>query len=83
LQQFRNFKLEILNVSERSIEARMKGFGIYGVDDLEEFSEVGVTVDDYMRFFEKIWEVTADSLGLEYAQEIEGDWTVFTVTEKK
>ncbi|MBI3360977.1 MAG: hypothetical protein HY023_07690 [Chloroflexi bacterium] len=79
-QQFRDFQLEILGASETTIEARMKGFG---ENDVRDWTEPGVTVDDYIRFFEKKWEAIADSLGLEYKQRVEGDWTVFTVTQKK
>jgi hypothetical protein len=79
-QQFHNFQIEILSESETAIEARMKGFG---EDDVREWPEPGVTVDDYARFFEKKWEAIADYLGLEYEQEVEGEWTVFTVADKK
>ena len=44
---------------------------------------VNVTVDEFNKFFEKKWEAIADYLGLEYKQKVEGDWVVFTVTEKK
>jgi len=79
-QQFQSFQMEILSESETAIEARMKGFG---EDAIRERAEPQVTVDDYVRFFEKKWEAIADYLGLEYKQEVEGDWTVFTVAEKK
>jgi hypothetical protein len=78
-QQFRDFQLEILSESDTVIEARMKGFG---EDDVREYSNLGVTMDDYVHFFEKKWEIIAESLGLEYKQEAAGEWTVFTVREK-
>jgi hypothetical protein len=41
-----------------------------------------ITVDEYIRFFDKKWVVIADYMGLEYNQQVEGDWVIFTVTEK-
>lgn len=79
-QQFRKYQMEILGESETSIKARMKGFG---ENDVSDWPEPGVTVDDYIRFFEKKWEAIANYLGLEYKQKVEGEWLVFTVTKKK
>ncbi len=79
-QQFRDFQLEILSASEQKIEARMKGFG---ENDIRDWPEPRVTVDEYFRFFEKKWIAIADYLGLEYNQRAEGDWIVFTVYNKK
>jgi hypothetical protein len=79
-QQFETFQMEILSESERTIEARMRGFG----DDIvRDRWDHAVTVDDYFRFFEKKWQAIADYLGLEYKQKVKGDWTVFIVSEKK
>lgn len=79
-QQFRDFQLEIMSESETMIEARMKGFGEI---DVRDWPEPGVTVDDYLRFFDKKWIAIADYLGLEYKQRVEGDWVVLTVTAKR
>ncbi|MCX6029174.1 MAG: hypothetical protein NT169_07700 [Chloroflexi bacterium] len=79
-QQFRDFQLEILSESETMVEAKMKGFG---ENDVRHWLEPGVTVDDYLRFFDRKWIAIADHLGLEYKQRVEGDWIVFTVTEKR
>jgi hypothetical protein len=78
-QQFRDFQLEIQSVSETTVQARMKGFG---ESDVRTRPRHEITVDDYIRFFEKKWEVIADSLGLEYKQRVERDWTIFTVSQK-
>jgi hypothetical protein len=78
-QQFRNFQMEILSESQSSITARMKGFG---EDAIRRRKGSTVTVDDYLRFFEKKWQAIARNLGLEYKQEIAGDWIVFTVSGK-
>jgi len=78
-QQFRNFQMEILSESQTSVTARMKGFG---EDAIRSRNRLTVTVDDYLRFFEKKWQAIARSLGLEYKQEIAGNWIVFTVSGK-
>ncbi len=77
-QQFHGFELEILEETELSIRARMKCFGETVIRQRPQF---GVSVDEYIGFFEKKWVVIADALGLEYRQQVEGDWVVFTVTE--
>lgn len=76
-QQFSDFQMEILSESETAVEARMKGFGQRAI---VEGWEPQLTVDEYVRFFEKKWEAIADYLGLEYRQRAEGEWTVVTIT---
>lgn len=77
-QQFRDFQLEILHVSEATIQARMKGFG---ENDVRNRPRHEITANDYIRFFGSKWQVIAESMGLRYQQQVEGDWTVFTVTQ--
>ena len=79
-QQFKDFQMEILGQEARAVKVRMKNFGEDVIRDL--FTESGVTVDEYFRFFEKKWEAIANSLGLEYKQDTKGDWTYFTVSKK-
>ena len=79
-QQFKDFQMEILSQAATSFKVRMKNFGEDVVREL--FTESGVTVDEYFRFFEKKWEAIANSIGLEYKQDTRGDWTYFTVTKK-
>ena len=79
-QQFKDFQMEILSQEARAVKVRMKNFGEDVITDL--FTESGVTVDEYFRFFEKKWEAIANSLGLRYKQDTKGDWTYFTVTKK-
>ena len=79
-QQFKDFQMEILDQEARVARVRMKNFGEDVIKAL--FTEAGVTVDEYFRFFEKKWEAIASSIGLEYKQDIKGDWTYFTVTKK-
>lgn len=57
----------------------MKNFGEDVIKGM--FTESGVTVDEYLRFFEKKWEAIANSIGLEYKQDTRDDWTYFTVTK--
>jgi hypothetical protein len=78
-QQFRGFEMEILEESELSIRARMKCFGENVIRHRPHYE---VSVYEYIRFFEKKWVVIADFLGLEYKQQVDGDWVVFTVTRK-
>ncbi len=79
-QQFRDFQLQVLSESETMVKARMKG---YGEDDVRDRPQHEITADEYRRFFEKKWVAIADYLGLEYTQQIEGEWTVFTIRENK
>jgi hypothetical protein len=79
-QQFKNFQMEILGQEAIEFKVRMKNFGEDVIRD--EFTESGVTVDEYLRFFKKKWEAIANSLGLEYKQNTRDDWTYFTVTKK-
>jgi hypothetical protein len=79
-QQFKNFQMEILSQEAIEFKVRMKNFGEDVIRD--EFTESGVTVDEYLRFFKKKWEAIANSLGLEYKQNTRDDWTYFTVTKK-
>ena len=78
-QQFKGFEIEILRQSATSVEARMKNFG---EDGIREWKGSDVTVDEYLRFFEKKWEAIANSLRLIYKQTNRDDWTYFTVTRR-
>ncbi len=77
MQQFHGFELEILDEAETSIRARMKYFG---ENMIRQQPQYGISVDEYIQFFDKKWMVIADFLGLAYQQQVEGDWVVFTVT---
>jgi len=78
-QQFHDFEMEILDESETGICARMKGFG---ENLIRKRPRHEVSVDEYIRFFDKKWVAIADYMGLEYKQHVEDDWVVFTVTKK-
>jgi hypothetical protein len=78
-QQFQGFEMEILDESEISIRARMKCFG---ENLIRKHFQYKISVDEYIQFFDKKWVAIADYMGLEYKQQIEGDWLVFTVTKK-
>ena len=77
-QQFKNFQMQILSASHTAIKARMKNFG---EDAIRRRKGTVVTEDDYLRFFEKKWQAIAEGLGLQYRQEVEGEWVIFTITE--
>ena len=79
-QQFKDFQMEILSQEATTVKVKMKNFG----EDIirGSYTESGVTVDEYLRFFEKKWEAIANSIGLEYKQNTRDDWTYFTVTRK-
>jgi hypothetical protein len=79
-QIFKNFQMEILDESESSFKAKIKGVG---ESYIESGSEIGATKDDLYDCWNGVLKEIADYLGLIYEQKIEGDWIVFTVTEKK
>ena len=78
-QQFCGFEMEVLAESARTIQARMKGFG---EDSIRRRPRHEITVDEYIEFFARKWIAIAEYLGLEYSQRVEGEWVVFTVTDK-
>ncbi len=80
MQQYKGFELEIIEESESSIRARMKNFG---ENVIRQQTKYGISVEEYIRFFDQKWRVIADFLGLAYKQEVEGDWVVFSVTINK
>jgi len=78
-QQFHGFEMEILAESARTIQARMKSFG---EDVIRGWPRHKITVDEYIEFFARKWIAIAEYLGLEYSQRVEGEWVIFTVTDK-
>lgn len=80
LQTDRSATMEILSVSKTSVKAKMT---VYGATHIKAFADLGVTVEEYTRYYGKWFEVLADYVGLEYKQALEGGWTVFTATERK
>jgi hypothetical protein len=80
LQTDRSSKMEIVSVSETLVKGKMT---VYGVTHLKAFADVGVTVEEYVRYLGKFSEMLADYVGLEYKQTREGDWIVFTVTQNR
>jgi hypothetical protein len=57
-QQFKDFQMEILSQEATAVKVRMKNCGEDVIRGL--FTESGVTVDEYFRFFEKKWEANHD-----------------------
>jgi hypothetical protein len=74
-----DYKIEILSESEASVEGRMSIPAAY---PLKYWTDPGVTVDEYLRYWGKLWAVTAEHCGMEYKQKLEGDWVHFTVSKK-
>ena len=79
LQPDKNFRMEILSESKTSVEGRMNR---YGEATVKAYARTGVTNEEVDACFGKVWETIANYLGLEYKQKAEGDWIVFTITEK-
>jgi hypothetical protein len=75
-----DYKIEILSESEISVEGRMSIPAAY---PLKYWSDPGVTVEEYIRYWGKYWAVTAGHIGMEYKQKFEGDWVYFTVSKKE
>jgi hypothetical protein len=71
--------MEILDETETRICAKIKGFGEGSIHKRPRHE---VSVDDYIRFFDKKWTAIAEYMGLEYRQYEEGDWVILTVTKK-
>jgi hypothetical protein len=74
-----DYKIEILSESEISVEGRMSIPAAY---PLKYWADPGVTVEEYLRYWGKLWAVTAGHCGMEYKQKFEGDWVYFTVSKK-
>jgi hypothetical protein len=77
LQTDRYSKMVILCTSKTSVKAKMN---VYGENNINTFTAMGVSVEEYANYYGKYSEILADYLGLEYKQKLEGDWIVFTVT---
>ncbi len=79
LQTDKYSRMEILGVSKTSVKAKMT---VYGETHIEAFEDLGATVEEYASYYGKNFEVLADCLGLDYEQTLEGDWIIFTVTDR-
>jgi hypothetical protein len=75
-----HFKMEILNATETSVEAKMT---IFARRCAETFAESGVTEEEYIRFISTSISSIAEYLGWEYKQKLEGEWLYFSVSEEK
>jgi hypothetical protein len=80
LQTDRSSRMEIVSVTERSVTAKMS---VYGVASVRAFERLGVTVQEYVSYLGQMSELLAHHVGLDYKQELEGDWIVFTVTAEQ
>jgi hypothetical protein len=75
-----DYKIEILSESEISVEGRMSIPAAY---PLKYWTDPGVTVEEYIRYWGKYWTVTAEHIGMEFKQKLDGDWVYFTVSKKE
>ncbi|HUU52673.1 MAG TPA: hypothetical protein VMW92_06565 [Candidatus Heimdallarchaeota archaeon] len=75
-----HFKMEILNMTETSVEARMT---IFARRCAETFSVSGVTEEEYIRFISTSISSMAEYLGWKCRQKLEGEWLYITVSEKE
>ena len=75
-----HFKMEILNATDTSVEARMT---IFARRCAETFAVSGVTEEEYIRFISTSISSIAEYLGWEFQQKLEGEWLNFTVSEKE
>jgi hypothetical protein len=80
VQTDRTLRFEILTSSETTVTARHT---VYGRSVVEVLASVGVTLGEYARYYGKQFETVAKYLGLEYKQELAGDWIVLTVSTTK
>ncbi len=78
-QQFHDFQMEVLDESEAVVRARMRCFGEDAIRKVPSFQII--SVDEYLRFFDKKWVAIAECWGMKYEQHVEEDWVVFTVTK--
>ena len=74
-----NYKIEILNESKNSVDGKMSIPAAY---PLKYWTDPGVTVEEYMRYWGKYLAVAAEHTEMEYKQRLEGDWVYFTVSKK-
>lgn len=75
-----HFKMDILKVTENSVEAKMT---IFARRCAKTFAVSGVTEDEYVRFICASVASMADFLGWNYEQKLEDEWLYFTVSEKE
>jgi hypothetical protein len=75
-----HFKMEILNATDTSVEAKMT---IFARRCAETFAVSGVTEEEYIRFITTSISSMAGYLGWECKQKLEGEWLHFTVSEKE
>ena len=77
--QFRDYRMEILENDSLVIKGRVKGMG-FGWLKMMDWGLV--TVGDYEQFFRNKWKAIANGLGYDYDQETKEDWTYFTLNKQ-
>lgn len=79
MTSFEDFEMEILELSDSSIKARMNR---KWEDHIKWVDSFGTTMDEFHNWLEKLWIAIATKLGLEYKQEFEEKWIIVTITKK-
>ncbi|MBN2090633.1 hypothetical protein JW964_13560 [candidate division KSB1 bacterium] len=75
------FRIEILNASESSVEARMT---LYGLNYLKFFNDFGgVTISECYEYYNKFMQEFSQLLDFNYKYDVVEDWIVFTLTIKE
>lgn len=56
---------------------------VYGISTFKALPDLGVSLEEYVKFHRTWSSVAAERLGLKYSQELQGEWIVFTVSGMK
>ncbi|MFQ5641947.1 MAG: hypothetical protein ACE5IR_28565 [bacterium] len=79
-QADKGFKIEIIKESKTSIEGKMT---VWFDDDAKFWCDKsGVTLEEYVGFFNEIYKAITEYLGFKYEEKFEAGWITFTITEK-
>jgi hypothetical protein len=68
-----------LNELEISADGKMSIPAAY---PLKYWTDPGVTVEEYMRYWGRYLAIAAEHTEMEYKQRLEGDWVYFTISKK-
>lgn len=79
-QADKDFKIEILKESKTSIEGKMTVW--FDSNAIFWSEKSGVTLEEYVSFFNEIYKAITEYLGFKYKEKFEAGWITFTITEK-
>ena len=72
--------VEILEASDTEVKGMAT---VYGSTHLENFEDLGATVEEYVAYWRSYWGILAERLGLSYEQAFEGSLITFSVARKQ